>query len=364
MKDRNEIEISYNGNAAYPVYFSESFAFLPEAVQKQRPDGKKILVVTDEHVGPLYLQQVVELLKEVFEEVLTVTLPAGEVHKTTTTVETIYEALIEAGLDRHSLLAALGGGVIGDMTGFAAATYLRGIPFIQLPTSLLAQVDSSVGGKTGVDFRQYKNMIGSFHHPSMVFMNLSSLKTLPEDQFACGMGEVIKTALLADRALFDRLFLDAAALREKDPETLSRVIRSCVEIKARIVGQDPQEKGVRALLNLGHTIGHAVEKLSGFRMLHGQCVAVGLCASAAVSYNRGWLKAEELKQIQQLCRVYQLPVTVSGLEEREILAATRKDKKMYNGRIRFVLLRGIGHAVIDETLTDDELLDGIRAVLQ
>ena len=203
-----------------------------------------------------------------------------EKNKNLNTVSALYQALIQNGLDRKSLLVALGGGVVGDLTGFGAATYLRGIDFIQVPTTLLAQVDSSVGGKTGVDFQQYKNMVGAFHQPRLVYMNLSTLSSLPAEQFACGMGEILKTGLICDGDFFRYVCCEQKGIKKLDMEQIARMVRRCCEIKAGVVERDPKEQGERALLNLGHTVGHSVEKLKNFTLLHGQCVGVGLVAAA------------------------------------------------------------------------------------
>ena len=271
--------------------------------------------------------------------------------------------LLKTKLDRKSIVVALGGGVVGDLSGFGAATYLRGIEFIQVPTTLLSQVDSSVGGKTGVDFDQYKNMVGAFHQPRLVYMNMNTLKSLPGVQFACGMGEVLKTGLICDRDFYDFVCKNEKKIQELDTELLAQMIRRCCEIKAGVVERDPKEQGERALLNLGHTVGHAVEKLMDFQLLHGQCVAVGLIAAAKISLNRGLLTEEEFQQISNGCKIYGLPQHVERLTAEAVLAATKKDKKMEQGQIKFILMDGIGHSFIDKTVSDQEILEGIREIL-
>ena len=256
----------------------------------------------------------------------------------------------------------LGGGVVGDLTGFGAATYLRGIDFIQVPTTLLAQVDSSVGGKTGVDFQQYKNMVGAFHQPRLVYMNLSTLSSLPAEQFACGMGEILKTGLICDGDFFRYVCCEQKEIKKLDMEQIARMVRRCCEIKAGVVERDPKEQGERALLNLGHTVGHAVEKLKNFTLLHGQCVGVGLVAAAYLSMQRGLLTKEEYQEICQGCSDYDLPVHVDGLIPEEVLSATKKDKKMEQGHIRFILMDGIGKSFIDKTVTDEEMLSCIQEI--
>ena len=279
-------------------------------------------------------------------------------------MQQLYKALIENQLDRKSLVVALGGGVVGDLSGFGAATYLRGIDFIQIPTTLLSQVDSSVGGKTGVDLDQYKNMVGAFHQPRLVYMNMNTLKSLPAVEFACGMGEVLKTGLICDADFYEYVLANHEAIRTLDTAALAKMIRRCCEIKAGVVERDPKEQGERALLNLGHTVGHAVEKLKDFQLLHGQCVAIGLVAAAYISWKRDLLTEAEYNRIREGCLLYDLPVSAEGLDEAAVLAATKKDKKMEQGQIKFVLMKGIGSSFIDRSVSDEELLEGIREILK
>ena len=225
-------------------------------------------------------------------------------------------------------------------------------------------MDSSVGGKTGVDFNQYKNMVGAFHQPRLVYMNLQTLKSLPDTQFACGMGEVLKTGLICDGDFYHFVCEHQKTIQNLDPELLAQMIRRCCEIKAGVVERDPKEQGERALLNLGHTIGHAVEKLMDFQLLHGQCVAIGLVAAAFISMKRGLLTENEYLQIRTGCELYRLPAHVNGLDPQKVLAATKKDKKMEQGTIKFILMNGIGKSFIDRTVTDEELLSGIQEILQ
>ncbi len=357
------LEVKRNGEFSYPIYFENTFSNLARAIENQGLAGRKLCVVSDSHVAPLYLEQVKKELSSVSPEVSSFVFEAGEPNKNLNTVQSLYEALIQNGLDRKSLLVALGGGVVGDLTGFGAATYLRGIDFIQIPTTLLAQVDSSVGGKTGVDFQQYKNMVGAFHQPRLVYMNLSTLSTLPEEEFACGMGEILKTGLICDREFLDFVCANPQAIRSLDEKLLIKMVRRCCEIKAGIVERDPKEQGERALLNLGHTIGHAVEKLKNFQLLHGQCVGLGLLSAAAISRSRKLLTEEEVSVIQEGIRSYLLPEKVTGLSVEEVLQATKKDKKMENGKVKFILMDGLGKSRIDHSVTDDELRLGIREIL-
>ena len=359
----SELMVKREGEFTYPIVFRTDFSDLAEEIKKADIQGSSACIISDSNVAPLYADQVREELEKIFDRVSIFVIPAGEENKHLGTVTDIYRFLIEEGMDRKGVLAALGGGVVGDITGFAAATYLRGIRFIQIPTTLLAQVDSSVGGKTGVDLDQYKNMVGAFHQPSLVYMNMKTIRTLPEVEFVCGMGEVLKTGLICDGGFFRRTVSESGSLSPNaDPALLAGIVRRCCEIKAGIVERDPKEQGERALLNLGHTAGHAIEKLKDFSLKHGQCVGAGTAVAAALSLNRGRLTPDEYREILDGLSSCGLPITVSGLAPEDILSATKKDKKMDSGRIRFILMDGVGSSYIDRTVTDEELLDAIRTV--
>lgn len=354
--------VKREGDFHYPICFEENFSNLAQAMRAEGLVDRKICIVTDSNVGPLYESAVEEVLRKVSSDISVFTFEAGEKNKNLDTVSSLYQILIQNGLDRKSLLVALGGGVVGDLTGFGAATYLRGIDFIQIPTTLLAQVDSSVGGKTGVDFQQYKNMVGAFHQPKLVYMNLSTLTTLPAEQFACGMGEILKTGLICDGEFFRFVCREQESIKALDMKLIAAMVRRCCEIKAGVVERDPKEQGERALLNLGHTVGHAVEKLKNFTLLHGQCVGAGLVAAAYLSMKRGLLNEQEYQEICRGCADYDLPIHVDGLIPQDVLAATKKDKKMEQGHIKFILMDGIGKSFIDKTVTDAEMLSCIQEI--
>ena len=252
------------------------------------------------------------------------------------------------------------------MTGFAAATYLRGIDFVQIPTTLLAQVDSSIGGKTGVDFAQYKNMVGAFNQPKLVYMNLDVLKTLPKEQFASGMAEALKSGLIRDQEYFTYLCDEIKAIQSLEQEAILRTVSGSCKIKREVVQNDPKEKGERALLNFGHTIGHAIEKLSDFTLYHGECVALGMVAAAYISFKSGNISKEDLEKIEHIISAYNLPIRLktAKMSADDVLAATKSDKKMEDGRVKFVLLHAIGDAYISREVSDEMLSDGIRYVLQ
>ncbi len=357
-----QLTVKREGLFDYKIVWEENFSQLPALLKDLEFSGRKACIVTDSNVEQLYLAEVSEACREIFSKVTSFVFPAGEAQKNLDTVKNLYTHLIEEHFDRRDLLIALGGGVVGDLTGFAAATYLRGIDFIQIPTTLLAQVDSSIGGKTGVDFDQYKNMVGAFHHPRLVYMNMNTLKTLPDEQFSCGMGEVLKTALIRDEAFYGWVIVHMTEINDRVYPVLVKMIQKCCDIKRKIVEADPDEKGERAVLNLGHTIGHAIEKLKDFQMLHGQCVALGTVAAAYISFKRGNLSTEEFYEIRDMNVGFDLPMYFDGLNPEEILAATKSDKKMENGAIKFVLLDSMGHAVVDRTVTDEELLEAINFI--
>lgn len=359
METETMLTVQTKGGS-YDIYLEDSFQKLSEAVSSYEGPKNKICIVTDTTVEKLYLEEVAQELGKTFAEVNSFVIPSGEAYKTLDTVRKVYEFLIVNHFDRKDTLAALGGGVVGDLTGFTAATYLRGIDFIQIPTTLLAQVDSSIGGKTGVDFDAYKNMVGAFHQPRMVYMNLATLTTLSDEMFSCGMGEVLKHGLLKDANYYEWCINEMFEIQERSLPVMKKMVKESLKIKRAIVEKDPYEKGDRALLNLGHTVGHAVEKLMDFKMPHGHCVAIGYLCAAHISWSRGLLSNEEFFEIRDMNVGFDLPIFLTGLSEDAILETTKSDKKMENGQIKFVLLKKIGKAYLDATVTDDEIRAAIR----
>ncbi|MGN0398943.1 MAG: 3-dehydroquinate synthase [Blautia sp.] len=358
-----KLQVKRKEDFYYPIVFYRDFDSLAKEITDLGLGDRKCCIVTDSNVAPLYLDQVMAQLQKTAQLVTSYVLPAGEANKTLEQIQGIYEHLIKEHFDRKDLLLALGGGVVGDMTGYAAATYLRGIDFIQIPTTLLAQVDSSIGGKTGVDFLQYKNMVGAFHQPRLVYMNVHTLNTLSPELFSCGMGEVLKHGFIRDHAYSEWLSQNRDGILALDEELLSEMIyKSCV-IKKTVVENDPTEQGERAVLNFGHTVGHAVEKLKNFTMLHGQCVAVGTVCAAFLSMKRGQISKEDYDWAFSLLKDFRLPVAVEGLDANTILSVTKSDKKMEHGQIKFILLEKPGYAYIDKTVSDQELLDAISSIL-
>ena len=350
------MDVKKDGQFCYHIYLEPDFAKLPEAVEPLNIKERKLCIVADSTTAELYGAELKEILKETCTHVSMFVFPAGEVNKTLNTVRDLYEHLILEKFDRKDMLVALGGGVVGDLTGFAAATYLRGIGFIQIPTTLLSQVDSSIGGKTGVDFDAYKNMVGAFHMPRLVYMNLNVLKTLPDRQFACGMGEIIKHGLIQDSDYLEKLSTYQREIREKNYAALLWMVAGSCKIKRHVVEEDPTEQGIRAWLNFGHTIGHSVEKLKDFTLCHGECVAIGCAAAAWMSWKRGLISEKEKEAAEQLLLDYQLPVSVKELKPEDIVKTTKLDKKMDAGKVKFVLLKKIGEAFVTRDVEDEELL--------
>jgi 3-dehydroquinate synthase len=310
--------------------------------------GARCAVITDTNVGKHFAKPVYEsLVKAGFEPVL-ITVPAGEKSKCITVIEKCFDQLAAHRLERKSFIVALGGGVVGDLAGFVAATYLRGIPFVQVPTTLLAQVDSSVGGKTGVNLRAGKNLVGAFYQPKLVLCDLDTLKALPEREFISGLAEVIKYGIIYDVQLFAQLERDLLKLLKREPKTLAAVVARCCEIKAEVVSQDETEGGLRAILNFGHTIGHAIENSSGYgKFLHGEAIAIGQVAAAKLSHKILGLPIRDVERIGKLFNRVGLPtqIKLNSAQRKKLFAAMKLDKKASGGEIKFVLAQKIGEVV-------------------
>lgn len=335
------------GQRSYPVYIGAGLLASTEPYQPATA-GRRVLVVTNDTIAPLYLDTVLASLTNCSVESLV--LPDGEAHKTLATTALIYDKLLAGNFARDSVLVALGGGVIGDITGFAAATYQRGVDFIQIPTTLLAQVDSSVGGKTGVNHPQGKNMIGAFHQPQLVLADIDTLTTLPDRELAAGLAEVVKYGLIRDPEFFEWLESNMAALLARDPDALAYAIRRSCKNKAEVVAADEREAGQRALLNLGHTFGHAIEAAMGYGVwLHGEAVAAGMCMAAEMSVRLGWLTQQEQARAVTLIARANLPVLPPAqLNSQQVLDLMAHDKKVIGGHLRLILMHGIGQAVVTQ----------------
>lgn len=346
-------------NGTYPILFNNKFGPLVKALDEIGGHNRKICIVTDSNVEKHYGEELTSLLSGSFKMVVLFVFQAGEEQKNLSTVGNLYEFLIRNKFDRKDLLLALGGGVVGDLTGFTAATYLRGIDFVQVPTSLLAMVDSSIGGKTGVDYLHYKNMVGAFYQPKLVYINIDSLLTLPENQYYAAMGEILKHGLIQDASYYEWLINHLVEIYEKETPVLEEMVLRSVQIKQAVVEEDPKEQGLRAILNFGHTVGHAIESLKQFQMLHGECVALGMQAAAYISWKRGYIEKEEFFEIRDMFVGFHLPISLDNLETADILEVMKNDKKTVDGTIRFILLKEIGNAVIDKTVTETEMTEAI-----
>ncbi|MCM1063670.1 MAG: 3-dehydroquinate synthase [Eubacterium sp.] len=356
------LPILYNKKPCYDIVFAQSFDGLWEELQVLECGNKRLCIVTDSRVNELYGAAVLELLEGRCRKAVRYVFPNGEENKTLDTVREVYKFLIREGFDRKDMLIALGGGVVGDLTGYAAATYLRGIDFVQVPTTLLSQADSSIGGKTGVDLDGYKNMVGAFKMPRLVYMNLAVLSTLEDRQFFSGFAEVMKSALLKDSMFYEWLIENMYEICDRDLNVLQEMLKRSCGIKKLVVEKDPTEQGDRALLNLGHTIGHAIEKYKDFELYHGECVALGCVAAAYISWKKDMLSMDEYYEIRDMFVPFNLPISIDDIDPQEILRLTKSDKKMDAGTIRFILLKKIGKAVIDRTVTDDEILAAVNEI--
>ena len=323
--------------------------------------AKKCAIVTDDRVGPIYAERVLESLHSANIQPFLLTVSAGEKSKSLSTAEVLLDKMTEAGLDRSSFVIAFGGGVIGDLAGFVASIYFRGIPYIQIPTTVLAQVDSAIGGKTGVNLASGKNLVGSFHQPKAVFVDVSTLKTLPKREFNEGFAEIIKHAVIRDAELFQRLL----NFERSNIEELTAIIQRNIEIKAAIVSQDEFETlGLRALLNFGHTIGHGIENAAGYGvLLHGEAISLGLVAAARLSVAKAGMSQADCDAIVSLLTHFELPTRLpETIATESILQALAKDKKFSDGQIRFVLSPKIGEAFLSKDITLKDIQREIEAL--
>lgn len=325
--------------------------------------GKKVGLITDPVVEPLYGSRVRASLEGAGFSVAQVLVPSGEEHKSLQELERVQEELAGARIERSSTLIALGGGVIGDLTGFAAATFLRGIDVVQVPTTLLAQVDSSIGGKTGVNIRAGKNLVGAFHQPRFVLADVATLKSLPPRELHAGLAEVVKYGVIMAPDLFSLLEENAEAVLALDPEILARVVHQCADAKARVVVEDEKEGGLRAILNFGHTLGHAVEALTQYRsFLHGEAVAIGMVFAAHLSAQRHGFPPADKERIAALLKRFDLPITIpEALDRADLARAVETDKKRQADRVKFVCVEQMGKTKF-ELLSTAEIEESLRAI--
>lgn len=350
------------GDRSYPIFIGSGLLGQADLI---RPyiKGKQVMVVSNTTIAPLYLDRLKPALAGLqYSEVI---LPDGEQHKRLDVLSQIYDQLLADRHNRTTTLIALGGGVVGDMTGFAAASYQRGVDFIQLPTTLLSQVDSSVGGKTGVNHPLGKNMIGAFHQPNCVLADIDTLDTLPDRELAAGLAEVIKYGLICDQDFYQYLLANMAGLVARDKSLLLEAIfRSC-DNKAKVVASDERESGIRAILNLGHTFGHAIETAQGYgNWLHGEAVAVGMLLAADLSERMGWINAGDVETLKALLLQANLPVSPPDMSVEQFLDLMAVDKKVLDGQLRLVLLKSIGDAVVSKDIPKDTLRDCLQERLE
>ncbi|MFT5541239.1 MAG: 3-dehydroquinate synthase [Glaciecola sp.] len=344
------------GQRSYPIYIETGLfnqaGFLLSAIQ-----GKQCAIVTNETVAPLLLNSIKKPLHEADIDTFDIILPDGEQYKTLEYFNIVLTQLLESGAARDTTLIALGGGVIGDMGGFAAACYQRGIPFIQVPTTLLSQVDSSVGGKTAVNHPLGKNMIGAFYQPKAVFIDTNSLNTLPEREFSAGMAEVIKYGIMYDAEFFSWIENQSTPIKNRDADALRYMIARCCAIKAEIVNLDEKEHGVRALLNLGHTFGHAIEAEKGYGVwLHGEAVSAGMVLATRLAMRRNWISTSEFSRIEQVLNLFNLPIAGPvDMNTQHYIRHMKHDKKVLRGTMRFIVPTALGQAKVIDDVTNDEL---------
>jgi len=346
------------GSRSYPIFIGAGAMRLKDAFDQVIP-ARDVLLVTNTTVGPLYSASLSAALAP--RRCLEVSLPDGEMHKTLANVSRLLDVLVANRFARDSCVVALGGGVVGDMAGFAAACYQRGISFVQVPTTLLAQVDSSVGGKTGVNHPGGKNLVGAFHQPAAVFADTDALSTLPDRELRAGLAEVIKYGLIVDAEFFDWLEANASKLLARDAAALTHAIRRSCEIKAEIVARDEREQGDRALLNLGHTFGHAIESATNYSTwLHGEAVGAGMLLAADLSQRLGWVSSADVERVERVLQQFGLRSDMSALAANTLAEKMKIDKKVAAGRIRLVLLKAIGKSVVTGDYDDAALRETLR----
>ena len=356
------VNVKLSKKPCYDVYIEKGFSRLGKVLENFELKGKKCCIITDTNVEPLYSEKVKTTLSSIFSTIEIYSFEAGENSKNIDTVMSIIDFLVDKNFNRQDVLFALGGGVVGDVTGFAASIYMRGIEYIQLPTTLLSMVDSSVGGKTGVDFKAYKNIIGAFKMPKLVYISTNSLNTLTARQYYSGMGEVLKYGLIMDAGFYSWILENMYGIFDLNSETMEEMIKCCVELKARIVDQDPYESGLRKILNFGHTIGHAIEKYKGFTLYHGECVSLGIICASYISWKKNMLSMEEFYEIRDMFVPFNLPISIDLLDIEEIIRLTKKDKKNNDDKVKFVLLKKVGKSVWDEVVTDEEMKDALNQI--
>ncbi len=344
------------GERSYPIYIEDGCMESLGRDLYEKKTGHKYGVVADDKVAALYGTLFIDSLKKAGIDAALFTFPEGEHNKTLQTVGTLASQLAQAGFDRHDALIAFGGGVTGDITGFLASAYMRGIPFVQVPTTLLSQVDSSVGGKTGVDIPEGKNLIGAFYQPEAVYIDIGLLKTLPEDQLLGGLAEVIKHGIIRDKDFFSFLEKNRQAILDRDQKMIEKTVYKCCQIKAEVVSEDEREGGIRKILNFGHTIGHAVEGASDYSLIHGFAVSIGMVAASRLAVANNILSEKENKKIYNILSAYKMPVEVpASLDRKRIKRYILTDKKAVSGQVFYVFPTEIGNTTITDKVTEEQV---------
>ena len=363
MSDKTKILNVELGDKSYPIYIGIDLLSMKSLFVDQI-QGRQVMIVTNKTIAPLYLDKLTSILDGF--NVQSVILPDGEEFKTLETLNKVFDALLEAKFDRTSTLIALGGGVIGDITGFAAASYQRGVGFIQVPTTLLSQVDSSVGGKTGINHELGKNMIGAFYQPKAVIIDVNTLDTLSNQEFSAGMAEVIKYGLLGNADFLSMLEANIESIMARKKDLIIEVIFNCCQDKARIVELDEFEKGKRALLNLGHTFGHALENAFGYgNYLHGEAVSIGMVMAAKLSKDEGNLSHEETLRVESILSKADLPISINKtIDSETLITAMSLDKKSIDGKIRLVLLKSLGDSYLTDSYSNENFMKVVNSFCQ
>lgn len=357
------IEVSHKKNGCYSVVICEDYSKLGDHIRELFPSLVRICIISDSNVSPLYMDTVKDALSSCCEKIFDFVFEAGEESKNLSTVQKCYDILLENEFNRKDLVIGLGGGVSGDMAAFIASTYMRGCRFVNLPTSLLAMADSSVGGKSGVDYKKYKNLVGSIYMPDLVYAATNSLGTLPDREYSSGMAEILKAALIKDAAFYEWLIENFDVIMDRDKDAMAQMLHNAIRIKQFFVTKDPFETGDRMILNFGHTIGHALEKYFDFKYSHGECVALGSVAASYISYKRSMLSAEEFYEIRDMFVPFGLPISLDPFDIEKVAENIGHDKKNTDEGLSFILLKKPGKAVISKDVTGEELKDAIKSLI-
>ena len=359
----NILDVTYKNTGSYKVVIRNDYDELGGLIKELFPNLQRICIVSDTNVAGEHLDKVKEAVSECAGKVIDYVFEAGEEQKTLLTVNGCYEKLLANDFNRRDLVIGLGGGVAGDVAAFIASSYMRGCKFINLPTSLLAMADSSVGGKCGVDYEKYKNIVGSIYMPSLVYAATDTLQTLPAREYSSGMAEILKAGLIRDAAFYEWLIMHFSEIMDKEPAIVNEMLSRAIAIKQYYVTKDPFEENERMILNFGHTIGHALEKYFDFKYLHGECVALGSVAAAYISYKRLMLSDEEFYEIRDMFVPFGLPISLDKFDTDRVLANTVHDKKNTDSGLKFILLKKIGKAVIVSDVSEEEIKDAIENLI-